>query len=70
MKLQQQILSYLSGKTPSARDKPSKRVKRQNYSLVKDKNLYQSTIRETEAENKSTNRRLENRAYISKVEPF
>ena len=67
MKLQQEILSYLSGKVPADRARVSKKVKRHNYSLVNDKNMYNSTIRETEAEDRSTNRRLENKAYMSKV---
>ena len=65
MKLQQEILQFLSGKIPSDREKP-KKVKRQNYSLVNDKNLYQSTIKETDAQNIST-KRLENGPYMSKA---
>lgn len=44
MKLQQDILEFLSGKIPAERSKPRKKPKRYNYSIVNDQRLYDTTI--------------------------
>lgn len=47
MKLQQEILSFMSGKVPLDRDQEkSKKPKRQSYNFIKDRNRYHTTIKE------------------------
>ena len=49
MKLQQEILAFMSGKVPTGRDTfQKKKVKRLNYSVVNEPNFYTATIRETD----------------------
>lgn len=43
MKLQQDILEFLSGKVPAERSVQRKKTKRYNYSIVNDQNLYETT---------------------------
>lgn len=54
MKLQQEILSYLSGKLPEDREGSFKKNRRYKYSLVDDSNHYKTVIRETEMEHLNT----------------